>query len=99
MVTALAVAFPAPSAFAQVTVGAQDDLVTDQLYVRHDGVPTTPSSRATTTTPANLMGANVQNNEPFLVVSPTNPDLVIAGWNDYCSDWMGLAFSTDGGTT
>src|SRR4030095_15075217 len=47
----------------------------------------------------NLMGAHVQNNEPFSVVSPTNPDLVIAGWNDYCSDWMGLGFSTDGGTT
>ena len=36
VVTALAVAFPAPTAFAQ-TPGAQDDRVTDQLYVRHDG--------------------------------------------------------------
>ncbi len=24
---------------------------------------------------------------------------MIAGWNDYCSGWMGLAFSTDGGQT
>ena len=24
---------------------------------------------------------------------------MIAGWNDYCSDWMGLGFSTDGGNT
>ena len=31
------------------------------------------------------------------MVNPTNPSLVISGWNDYCSDWMGLGFSTDGG--
>ena len=37
------------------------------------------------------------NNEPFSVVDPGNPDLVVSGWNDYCSDWMGLGFSTDGG--
>ena len=24
---------------------------------------------------------------------------MIAGWNDYCSDWMGLGFSIDGGET
>jgi hypothetical protein len=37
------------------------------------------------------MGTHVQNNEPSSVVSPTDPDLVIAGWNDYCSDWMASA--------
>ena len=99
VVTVVAVAFPAPSAFAQATVGAQDDLVTDQLYVRHDGGTDDAIDSCNDDDPENLMGAHVQNNEPFSVVSPTNPDLVIAGWNDYCSDWMGLGFSTDGGTT
>ena len=98
VVTALAVAFPAPTAFAQ-TVGAQDDRVTDQLYVRHDGGTDEAIESCNDDDPANPMGAHVQNNEPFSVVSPTNPNLVIAGWNDYCSDWMGLGFSTDGGTT
>jgi len=35
-------------------------------------------------------------------VDPTNPDLVVAGWNDYCqtdlgAGWQGLAYSTDRG--
>jgi hypothetical protein len=96
---AIAVAIPAPSAFAQATVGAQDDRVTDHLYVRHDGGTDDAIENCNDDDPANPMGAHVQNNEPFSVVSPTNPDLVIAGWNDYCSDWMGLGFSTDGGNT
>ena len=33
------------------------------------------------------------------MVNPQDPDLVVAGWNDCCSDWMGLGFSTDGGGT
>jgi hypothetical protein len=82
VVTALAVAFPAPTAFAQ-TPGAQDDRVTDQLYVRHDGGTDDAIENCNDDDPANPMGAHVQNNEPFSVVSPTNPDLVIAGWNDY----------------
>ena len=32
-------------------------------------------------------------------MDPNNPNLIVAGWNDYCSDWMGLGFSTDGGQT
>ena len=75
VVTALAVAFPAPSAFAQATVGARDDLVTDQLYVRHDGGTDDAIDSCNDDDPGNLMGAHVQNNEPFSVVSPTNPTL------------------------
>jgi len=98
-VGATAVVVPTTSALAQPAVGAQDDRVTGQLYVRHDGGTDDAIESCNDQTPTNLMGANVQNNEPFSVVSPTNPDLIVAGWNDYCSDWMGLGFSTDGGET
>jgi hypothetical protein len=92
LVAALAV----PAAQAQPVVDAGDDLVSDQVYVRHDGGTDAAIQLCNSQDPADF-GNNIQNNEPFSVVSPTNPDLVVAGWNDYCSDWMGLAFSTDGG--
>ena len=56
------------------------------------------SRRATRPHPDDYGNLTV-NNEPFSVVNPANPDLIISGWNDYCSDWMGLGFSTDGGDT
>ena len=39
-----------------------------------------------------------------MAIDPTDPDVVVAGWNDYCmtdlaAGWMGLGFSTDGGQT
>ena len=39
-----------------------------------------------------------------MAIDPTNPDLVVAGWNDYCmtdlaAGWKGLGFSTDRGRT
>ena len=92
-----AIAAPQVSA---ATIGGADERVTRQTYVRHDG-GTDASIEACNDfdTLDTFFGARVQNNEPFSVVSPTNPNLVISGWNDYCSDWMGLAFSTDGGST
>ena len=41
-----------------------------------------------------------QGNEPAVAIDPTNPDLVVAGWNDYCmtdlaAGWQGLGYSTD----
>lgn len=47
-------------------------------------------------------GNRRQGNEPTVAIDPTNPDVVVAGWNDYCmtdlaAGWMGLGFSTDGG--
>src|SRR5439155_9335119 len=49
-------------------------------------------------------GAFRQGNEPAVAIDPTNPDLVVAGWNDYCDadlggGWQGIAFSTDRGET
>jgi len=37
-----------------------------------------------------------------VAIDPTNPDVMAAGWNDYCqtdlaAGWMGIAFSTDRG--
>lgn len=49
-------------------------------------------------------GNRRQGNEPTVAIDPTNPDVLVAGWNDYCqtdlaAGWMGLAFSTDGGSS
>ena len=77
----------------------------------------TPASRTATTTgtdeagdnnpddldvDSNDGGSRRQGNEPFTVVDPSNPDLVVAGWNDYCltdlgAGWQGFAYSLDAG--
>ncbi|PVG84785.1 hypothetical protein DDE18_04115 [Nocardioides gansuensis] len=49
-------------------------------------------------------GNRRQGNEPTVAIDPTDPAIIVAGWNDYCmtdlaAGWMGLGFSTDGGTT
>lgn len=84
-------------AVAAPTVGP-DTRVSGQTYVRHD-LGTDATIKLCNSEVPEDFGNFTQNNEPFSVVSPTNSDLVIAGWNDYCSDWMGLGFSTDGGDT
>ena len=53
-------------------------------------------------TDSNDGGAFRQGNEPTVAIDPTNPDLVVASWNDYCDTdlgggWMGLAYSPDRG--
>jgi hypothetical protein len=66
-------------------------------YLRYDG-----TSDATTT--ACSSGRRSQN-EPATAVDPGNPDIVVAGSNDYCTQivngdvWSGYYRSTDGGTT
>jgi hypothetical protein len=92
-------ATPLPASATPVTGGGADgtdDKVSGQTYVRHDLGQDDTIELCNSTDPADF-GNLTQNNEPFSVVSPTNPQLVIAGWNDYCSGWMGLGFSTDGG--
>jgi hypothetical protein len=49
-------------------------------------------------------GSRRQANEPFSVVDPTDPETVVAGWNDYCltdlgAGWQGFAFSRITGET
>jgi len=103
MLVAIATTFflasPLPASASPVTGGGADgtdDKVSGQTYVRHDGGTDDTIDLCNSTDPEDF-GNLTQNNEPFSVVSPTNPDLVIAGWNDYCSGWMGLGFSTNGG--
>jgi hypothetical protein len=111
----LLVAFTAPAA-AQTVSG--DDQVTGQAYVRHDGGSDTGIQHCNdgATDPAadnnpndadvdsNDGGSRRQGNEPFSVVDPTNPNIVVAGWNDYCltdlgAGWQGFAYSLDAGET
>jgi hypothetical protein len=98
---AMVVAFTATANAAGPSVGASDDKVTGPPipYVRHDGGTDASIEACNDTEDPAAFGAFTQNNEPFSVVDPSNPDLIVTGWNDYCSDWQGLGFSTDGGET
>jgi len=87
-----------PAMPASAAVGS-DARVTQHRYVRHDGGTDAAIRGCNDRTPTAEVGNFVQKNEPFSVVDPQNPNIVIAGWNDYCSDWMGLGFSMDGGRT
>ncbi len=112
---ALAIAAPAGAA---VVYDADDDRVTEQTWVRHDGGTDAAIDHCndTSTDPAadddatdgdldsNDGGSRRQNNEPYSVVDPTDPDVVVSGWNDYClidlgAGWQGFGFSSDGGET
>jgi hypothetical protein len=103
---------------AQTPSADGDDKVTGQPYVRHDGGAdaaiahcndaSTDEAGDDDTTDAdadsNDGGSRRQGNEPFTVVDPTDPDLVVAGWNDYCltdlgAGWQGFAYSLDAGET
>ncbi|MEX0625953.1 MAG: sialidase family protein [Chloroflexota bacterium] len=89
-----------------------------QTYVRHDGgsddavlhCNNTGTSTAPDANPNdddldnNDGGSRRQGNEPFSVIDPTDPQTVVAGWNDYCQTdlgdgWQGFAYSRDGGET
>ncbi|MDQ3602797.1 MAG: glycoside hydrolase [Actinomycetota bacterium] len=95
-----------------------DDQVTGQAYVRHDGGtdagirhcnnkatnPAEDDDPDDADVDSNDGGRRRQANEPFSVVDPTDPDTVVAGWNDYCltdlgAGWQGFAYSTDRGET
>jgi hypothetical protein len=89
-----------PTATASPPVDHDDRVTGPPIeYVRHDGGTDATIDLCNNTEDPAVFGAYTQNNEPFSVVSPANPDLVLAGWNDYCSGWMGLGLSTDGGET
>jgi hypothetical protein len=109
---------PAVPATAATTVDGNDDQVTGQAWVRHDGGSDKAIAHCndSSTSPApdsgpddgdidsNDGGSRRQNNEPFSVVDPTDSDVIIAGWNDYCltdlaAGWQGFGFSTNGGET
>jgi hypothetical protein len=82
---------------AATSLDPSDDKITGGIhYVRHD-LGTDPTIDVCNDRSLDAFGAFTQNNEPFAVVDPSNPSLIVTGWNDYCSDWMGLGFSTDAG--
>ena len=106
---------PAPA----VPPVAPDDVpvTNDQAYTRHDGGTdraiahcSTPGSNSA---PAPAAGGDAdpsdggtrrQGNEPAVAIDPTNPNLIVAGWNDYCmtdlaAGWQGFGYSTDRGRT
>src|SRR5262245_16141559 len=87
-----------PDVASAVAIGS-DPRVTQHTYVRHDGGTDAAIQGCNDQTPTAIVGNLRQKNEPFSVVDPQGPSIIITGWNDYCSDWMGLGFSTDGGTT
>jgi hypothetical protein len=110
-----AVAFCALVAVAFAAAAGADDKVSGQTYVRHDGgtdagiiecnngatnpAPVEPSGGDSD---PNDGGSRRQGNEPYSIVDPTDPDTILAGWNDACSidfgtQWQGFAYSRNGG--
>jgi hypothetical protein len=107
------------AAIAPVDPGADgDDAVSGQTFVRHDGGSDEAvlhcNNAGTSTTPdtnpndgdldANDGGSRRQGNEPVVVIDPTDPLTVVAGWNDYCqtdlgAGWQAFGYSRDGGET
>ena len=92
-------------AFVAIALGAlamaphalADVKITDGPYVRQDGGTDGVISRCSTD--------NRQQNEPAVSISPTNPSLMTAGSNDYCTvptagdAWAGFYYSSDGGAS
>ena len=113
---ALLVAFGAATVPSSAAPSEPDDRVTPTAYVRHDGGTDRAiqhcSDTSTSTAPDipndgdtdSNGGAFRQGNEPTVAIDPTNPNLVMAAWNDYCDTdlgggWMGIAHSRDRGET
>jgi hypothetical protein len=108
-----------PGSVAQGAPPASDFAVSDDgPYTRHDGGtdqaiehcgdPATDEAEDDVADDGDIDsndgGNRRQGNEPTVAIDPTNPEVVVAGWNDYCqtdlaAGWMGLGFSTDGGVT
>lgn len=113
---ALLVVFGAATVPSGAAPSEPDDRVTPATaYVRHDGgtdraiqhcsdtsTSTAPDTPNDGDTDSNDGGAFRQGNEPTVAIDPTNPNLVMAAWNDYCDTdlgggWMGIAYSRDRG--
>lgn len=116
-ICALVAATVSPALAVDVVGDGTDDKVTGQTCVRHDGgtdqaiehcndgsSSDAPADPANGDTDPNDGGNRRQGNEPFAVIDPTDPDTIVAGWNDYSQSdlgagWQGFGFSRDGGET
>ena len=97
------------AALTLATPALADVEISDQAYVRHDGVPdvtiTDCSSDATTPAPGGDGSGERQQNEPAASVAPNNPLHMAAGANDYCpvqttgDSWTGFYYSSTGGAS
>ena len=115
----LATASVNPALAVGVIGDGTDDKVTGVTCVRHDGgtdqaiahcndgssdPEPDPTPNTDGDTDSNDGGNRRQGNEPFSVIDPTDPDTVVAGWNDYSqtdlgAGWQGFAYSRNGGET
>lgn len=114
---ALAFATVGPVTAVEAVGDGTDDKVTGLTCVRHDGGTDQAiehcndgSTSDVVVDPAggdsdpNDGGNRRQGNEPFAVIDPTDPDTIVAGWNDYSQSdlgagWQGFGYSRDGGET
>jgi hypothetical protein len=95
-VVALAVGGPTTPSMAQADVRVTND-DTAGSYLRSDGGSDETMQRCSE--------GRRQQNEPTVAVDPSDPDVVVAGSNDYCAAivngdvWAGYYRSEDGGNT
>jgi hypothetical protein len=93
---AIPVFVPAAAAAGAPTLITNDNDGTTS-YLRYDGT-------SDDTTIACSSGRRSQN-EPTVAINPSDPDIIVAGSNDYCAQikngdvWAGYYRSTDGGAT
>ena len=84
LIAAAAGTTPSIAGSTSATTGANDDRVTRHTYVRHDG-GTDPTIQICNSTAAADYGNKTVNNEPFSVVDPGNPGLVVSGCRIFVS--------------
>jgi hypothetical protein len=90
-----------------VLTASADVKITDQGYVRHDGVPNADVTLASCSSdaPGITAAGERQANEPTATVAPNNAAHLTAGANDYCATptagdaWAGFYYSSNGGAT